>query len=88
MSGLPVKNRDRTFRNSGDSYSKWITVFLSPSQLSSLLSHMTTTARNSLLPLASREVGERPRGRTSDAGQVQKTLLDSAVRNSVRFVMG
>lgn len=50
--------------------------------------HMTTTARNSLLPLVSREVEERPRGRTSDAGQVQKTPLDSAVRNSVRFCMG
>jgi len=34
---------------------------------------MTTTARNNQLPLVSREVGDKASGRTSDAGQVQKS---------------
>lgn len=39
----------------------------------SVYHHMTTTARNSQLPLVSRGVGSMTRQRTSDAGQVQKS---------------
>lgn len=39
----------------------------------SVYHHMTTTARNSQLPLVSRGVGSIIRQRTSDAGQVQKS---------------